>query len=244
MVESVMSGTISKAMDSNQTLIVLLPARNEETTAGQVVQGIPRTIGSWRVIPLVVDDGSDDRTARVSRDAGALVIRHFIDLGVGAATRTGLLAAQELGADAVVTMDADGQHDPSDIEGLVRGMEGGCFDVVIGSRMSDPAGMPLSRVAANWLLNAITLIVYRGSVSDSQSGFKCLSRRALDEMELRADGYDICSEIVGEIFSKRLKYKSLPIKVVYTGYSRAKGQHFLNGINIILQLLTRMMRRV
>ena len=110
--------------------------------------------------------------------------------------------------------------------------------------MSDPAGMPLSRVAANWLLNAITLIVYRGSVSDSQSGFKCLSRRALDEMELRADGYDICSEIVGEIFSKRLKYKSLPIKVVYTGYSRAKGQHFLNGINIILQLLTRMMRRV
>ena len=73
MVESVMSGTISKAMDSNQTLVVLLPARNEETTAGQVVQGIPRTIGSWRVIPLVVDDGSDDRTARVSRDAGALM---------------------------------------------------------------------------------------------------------------------------------------------------------------------------
>ena len=244
MLEPVTSRIATKAMDSSQTLVIVLPARNEETTVADVLRGIPRTIGSWNVVPLLVDDGSEDATGDAARAAGAFVVRHFINLGVGAATRTGLLAAQELDADAVVTMDADGQHDPADIEGLVRSMEEGEFDIVIGNRMLDPVGMPLSRIAANWLLNAITFIVYRGSVSDSQSGFKCLSRRALQRIELKADGYAICSEIIGEIFSKGLKYKSLPVKVVYTGYSQAKGQHFLNGINIILQLLTRMMRRV
>ena len=244
MVESVTSRTASKAMGYSHTVVVVLPARNEETTVGEVLRAIPRRIGSSRVIPLVIDDGSEDATSAVARAFGALVVRHTINLGVGAATRTGLLAAQELDADTVVTMDADGQHDPSDIESLVQSLAEGDYDVVIGNRMLDPEGMPLSRIVANWLLNAITLVVYRGSVSDSQSGFKCLSRRALQRIELKADGYEICSEIIGEVVSKGLKYKSVPVKVVYTGYSRAKGQHFLNGINIILQLLTRMMRRV
>ena len=246
MVESVTSTSrsASKAMDHSHTLVVILPAQNEETTVGEVIRAIPRKIGHWKVITLVIDDGSEDATSDIARAEGALVVRHFLNLGVGAATRTGLLAAQDLDADAVVTMDADGQHDPADIEALVRSLEEGDCDIVIGNRMLDPAGMPLSRIAANWLLNAITLVVYGGSVSDSQSGFKCLSRRALQRIELKADGYDICSEIIGEIFSKGLKYQSVPVKVVYTGYSRAKGQHFLNGINIILQLLTRMMRRV
>ena len=172
------------------------------------------------------------------------MVRHITNLGVGAATRTGFEAAKSLGADYVVTMDADGQHDPCDLAPLVKCALDGDYDVVIGSRMIRPKGMPPSRVLANWLLNAITLITFRGAVTDSQSGYKCISREALKVMELKADSYDICSEIVGEIFSKGLRYKSLPVRALYSSYSRAKGQHFLNGINIILQLFVRMMRRV
>ena len=71
-----------------------------------------------------------------------------------------------------------------------------------------------------------------------------MSRKAIEVMELKADGYEICSEMIGEVFAKKLTYRSVPVRPVYTTYSRAKGQHFLNGVNIILQLLTRMMRRV
>lgn len=226
------------------TLVIVLPAYNEARTVGEVVSAIPPIIERMQVCPVVVDDGSQDNTSTVALRAGARVIRHITNLGVGAATRTGLKAAEKLKADFVVTMDADGQHDPSDLLALVKCSVEGGYDVVIGNRMLSPKGMPLSRVFANWLLNIITFIAYRGTVTDSQSGFKCISRSALNVMELRADRYDICSEIVGEIVSKRLSHTSMPIRVVYTSYSRAKGQHFLNGINIIIQLLVRMMRRV
>jgi hypothetical protein len=81
-------------------------------------------------------------------------------------------------------------------------------------------------------------------VSDSQSGFKAFSRHALEVMDLSSSGYEICSEIIGEMYRKNLTYKSLPIRAVYTQYSQAKGQHFLNGINLILGLLMRLMRRI
>jgi len=104
--------------------------------------------------------------------------------------------------------------------------------------------MPPARIAANLLLNAVTYFVYGKIVSDSQSGFKAFSRHALEVMNLRSSGYEICSEIVGEMYRNNLRYKSLPVKAVYTKYSQAKGQHFLNGVNIILGLLVRLMRRV
>jgi hypothetical protein len=104
--------------------------------------------------------------------------------------------------------------------------------------------MPGTRLAANLLLNALTYVVYRKIVSDSQSGFKVFSRQALEAMDLKSAGYEVCSEIIGEIYRKNLRYKSVPIKAAYTSYSRAKGQHFLNGMNLILGLLMRLVRRV
>jgi UDP-N-acetylglucosamine---dolichyl-phosphate N-acetylglucosaminyltransferase len=228
---------------SQKIVAVIVPARNEAGAIGQVLSRIPRQIDGMSVIPIVVDDGSSDRTARIARQSGAHVVSHLTNLGVGAATRTGLQAAQALDADLIVTMDADGQHDPDEIQTLVRCLLEGPFDVVIGSRLLN-RGMPLTRFAANLLLNAVTFFVYRKIVSDSQSGFKVFSREAVDKLDLRSAGYEICSEIVGEIYRKNLSYKSLPIKAVYTQYSRAKGQHFLNGVNLLVELFIRLMRRV
>jgi len=221
-----------------------MPAHNEATVIGSVLANIPTIIQGMKVIRVVVDDGSSDATSHIARQQGALVVRHLTNLGVGAATITGLRAAEDLDADIVVTMDSDGQHDPAEIEALVKHLLEGKLDVVIGSRLLDPHGMPLSRVFANLVLNAVTYVVYRKIVSDSQSGFKVFSRNALAALDLQFAGYEVCSEIIGEIYRKNLRYKSVPVKAVYTTYSRKKGQPLLNGVNLILGLLMRLVRRV
>lgn len=231
-------------MAATAKIVVVLPAYNEASVIGDVLCRIPHRIDDMSVTPVVIDDGSSDNTAEIARQNGALVFRHITNLGVGAATITGLRAAQNLDADVIVTMDSDGQHDPEEIQDLVRCLVSGPFDAVIGSRLLSPQGMPATRFMANLLLNAVTFAVYGKIVSDSQSGFKVFSRNALNRMKLNASGYEICSEIIGELYRNNLTYKSLPVRAVYTTYSHAKGQHFLNGVNIILGLLMRLMRRV
>lgn len=231
-------------MHQPKCLAVVMPAHNEAKAIAAVLRRIPAQIDSFNVIPIVVDDGSRDATARIANQHGATVVRHLTNLGVGAATITGLRAACDLDADIIVTMDSDGQHDPGEIEPLVRSLIEGPFDVVIGSRILSPHGMPVTRFAANLLLNAVTYVVYGKIVSDSQSGFKAFTRNAVEKLDLTCSGYEICSEIIGEMYRKNLRYKSLPIKAVYTTYSQAKGQHFLNGVNLILGLLMRLVRRV
>jgi UDP-N-acetylglucosamine---dolichyl-phosphate N-acetylglucosaminyltransferase len=225
-------------------IAVVLPAYNEAAKIRDVLDGIPAYIRSIPVSTIVVDDGSSDGTAEIASSCDVYVVRHLINLGVGAATQTGLRAAQMIDADIIVTMDADGQHDPAEIERLVCCLMDYSYDVVIGSRLLNPNGMPVSRIAANLLLNAITFVVYRKIVSDSQSGFKAFSRAAVDQLELRSSGYEVCSEIIGQIYRKNFCYKSLPVRAVYTSYSLAKGQHFLNAVNLILGLFARWMRRV
>jgi glycosyltransferase involved in cell wall biosynthesis len=223
---------------------VVMPAYNEARVISSVISRIPSEIDGMAVVPIVVDDGSKDGTAAAARVSGAVVLRHITNLGAGAATITGLRAAQKLNADVVVMMDSDGQHNPEEILSLVRCLMEGPVDVVIGSRILSPKGMPFSRIAANLLLNAITFLVYGKVVSDSQSGFKAVSSDALRHMKLKSSGYEICSEFIGEIHRNKLSYKSLPVKAVYTQYSQRKGQHFLNGINLVLGMLTRLLRRI
>ncbi len=228
----------------SQPVVVVIPAKDEAGAIGNVLRGIPSEIAGMPVIPLVIDDGSSDGTAAIARRHGAGIVRHVINLGVGAATITGLRAAEKLNAAFIVTMDADGQHNPAEIQGLVVCAMNERLDVVIGSRILHPRGMPISRILANLLLNAFTFAAFGKIVSDSQSGFKVFSGEAARQMDLRASGYEICSEIVGEIHRKKLRYRSIPITAVYTDYSQSKGQHFLNGINLILGLVMRWLRRV
>jgi glycosyltransferase involved in cell wall biosynthesis len=228
----------------SKSVAVIMPAYNEAGVISNVVGRIPSEIDGMPVTAVVVDDGSSDGTADAARRSGALVVRHLTNLGVGAATVTGFRAARMLNADVIVTMDSDGQHDPEEISSLVRCLVEGRFDVVIGSRILSPEGMPFSRIGANLLLNALTFVVYGKVVSDSQSGFKAVSRDALERIKLKSSGYEICSEFIGEIHRNNLSYKSVPVRALYTRYSQRKGQHFLNGINLILGMLTRLLRRV
>src|SRR5216684_2547240 len=103
-------------MTTSKRIAVIIPAKNEAGVIRQVLSRIPLQIDGMDVISIVVDDGSDDNTAAIARDCGAYVLSHLTNLGVGAATRTGLSAALALDAGIIVTMDADGQHDPTEIE--------------------------------------------------------------------------------------------------------------------------------
>ncbi|MDO8513864.1 MAG: glycosyltransferase family 2 protein [bacterium] len=215
-------------------LAIVIPAHNEEKVIGAVLKSLPKKIkGIDEIVSIVVDDGSEDRTYEVAKQYADRAIKLVLNMGVGAATITGLEVAKKEKADIIVTMDADGQHRVKDIQHLIKPILSDSKDVVIGSRMKNHNGMPFVKVFGNWTMNVITFIVFRKWTSDSQSGMKAFSKSALKKMKLHSVGYEICSEIVGEIRRNKLAFTEVPIEVVYTDYSRAKGQDILNAVNIL-----------
>lgn len=206
---------------------------------GKVVRKIPRKVpGFSKIIPLVIDDGSTDRTASKAKKTGAVVIRHILNRGKGAALITGLAAARELGADAVVTMDADGQHDPKDLPRLLLPIREKMSDVVVGSRLlSGGKQMPRGRRIVNYLGNTLTRFFFDIPTTDSQSGYRALNKKVLGKIRLISPGYEIETELFREVKRLNLRYMEVPIRVIYTGYSRSKGQFALNSINMVFRLL-------
>ncbi len=161
-------------------VLVLIPAHDEEAS-------LPRTLAEVRqqapaLDLLVVDDGSRDRTAEVARAAGVPLIRHPINLGVGGALQTAFRYAITHGFDIVVQLDADGQHDPAELEALLEPVRSGRCDVSIGSRYLLPTGYhaPLTRRAGMRLFSAVTALAAGRSITDTTSGFRAYGRRVME----------------------------------------------------------------
>lgn len=223
------------------TLAILIPAYNEEKTITQVIKAIPKKIaGISKKAIFLIDDGSSDQTSKLARKAGAEVLTLPINQGVGTATITGIEAAKIIDADVALTLDGDGQHDPREISKIIKLILKKKYDVVIGSRIINRNLMPKYKLAGNFLMNWITFALYGLWVKDSQSGFKGFSKNALQKLQLSSQGYEICSEIIGEIQRLKLKYFEMPIKTIYTKYSKNKGQFSLNGVNIALKLIIKL----
>jgi glycosyltransferase involved in cell wall biosynthesis len=223
-------------------IAVIIPAYNEEKAIGDVIAKVPKNIsGVGPVRIYVVDDGSADNTGDVALKAGAHVVRHAINLGVGAATITGIQASLRDGANILVTLDGDGQHDPTEIETLVTPVVNENIDFVVGSRfLKKPSKQtPKIRIVGNRIMNILTFIFYRVWLSDTQSGYKAFSAKAANRMHLSFSGYEICSEMIGEIRRLQLQYTEVPVKIIYSQYSIKKGQSALNGVNILLKMITR-----
>jgi len=215
-------------------LAIVIPAYNEEQSIKDVLLGLPKKIeGINKIISIVVDDGSCDQTYDTAKDFSTYTVKHMVNLGVGAATTTGIEAAIRLRADLVVTIDADGQHNPKDIEKILQPILNKKSDVVIGTRMLNVKGMPLLKIFGNWSMNVMTLLIFHKWSTDSQSGMKAFNRKALQKMCFHAMGYEICSEIIGEMKRNKLKLIEVPIEVIYSDYSKMKGQSFVNAVNIL-----------
>ena len=219
-------------------LAIIIPAYNEAREIGKVIQQVTKTSlpGIEKTI-IVVDDGSSDNTKEVARSKGAIVISHVINRGVGGALGTGFEAAVRMGADLVVTFDADGQHSTDDIGKVIEPIRNGRADVVIGSRMIDPTGMPWTRQVANHLANWITWMLLASRTTDSQSGLRAFSRSAAERIRITTSKYESSSEICGEVRRLHLRSIDVPIKTIYTGYSLSKGQGFSVGLKTLFRLI-------
>jgi len=219
-------------------IYIVIPAFNEESVIKSVVSEV-RNAGYGNII--IVDDGSSDNTCRHAKEIeGATVLCHRINRGKGAATKTGIEAAKLLGADIIVTMDGDGQHDPKDIEKLINPILKNQCDVSLGTRMKgDIQKMPRLKIIANWIGNAFTWYLFGLWVSDSQSGFRAYSKSAAEKINTQADRYEYESEVIREIYVYKLKYKEVPIEVRYTDYSMGKfhKQGFINGIKTLYKMI-------
>jgi len=218
-------------------LVIVIPAYNEEKIIGQVLDSLPQKITRIsKIETVVVNDGSEDNTEFEIRKRKTTILSHHLNRGLGGALGTGMEYAKVVNADIVVTLDADGQHDPKDINRVIEPIIKKKADFVIGSRLRGQ-GMPIDRKIVNWIGNLVTFLLFGVLTSDSQSGFRALSKKALFKIKLQMNKMEVSSEFLREAKRHHLKIVEVPIKVFYTEYSKAKGQKNVNAINIFTKLL-------
>lgn len=217
-------------------VVIVIPVFNEAEVIGEV---LTETATTGRFMTIVVDDGSRDDSFVQASIHGALTLRHRINRGKGAAVKTGIMAANLLEADIVVTMDGDGQHDPADIAALTRPIIEGSCDVVLGSRTLNRDKMPKIKMFANFCGNFFTWLLYGVWVSDSQSGFRAYSKYAALIIDTKADKYEYDSKVIREIKTNRLRFAEVPVQTRYTEYSQGKTQKqgFVNGLITLFRMI-------
>lgn len=209
----------------------VIPGHNEEKNIGRVIDKTKRFVDAKKIV--VVDDGSRDGTADAARRSGATVLRHIINLGKGAALRTGSHYSLSKGAEALVFMDSDGQHDPEDIPRLLTELKNS--DIVFTYRDRASTHMPLVKKFGNWFIDTAMKLLFHINVKDTQCGYKAMTGAAYGKMQLISNDYSIESEIVAKTGKYKLKFAQLPIKTVYA--DRYKGTTVFDGVKIVLKML-------
>ncbi|MEM9290208.1 MAG: glycosyltransferase family 2 protein [Acidobacteriota bacterium] len=208
---------------ATEGIYIVVPAYNEAGAVGDVVREL-REHYRWVV---VIDDGSRDLSSQVAADAGAIVLRHPINRGQGAALQTGITFALEQGAEIVITFDSDGQHRVEDLPRLLHPILQGDADVVLGSRFlsgADTQAVPWTRRLLLRGAVLFTRMVSGPRLTDAHNGFRAFSRRAAQRIQIRLDRMAHASELVDQIHRSRLPYQEVPVRIRYTEYSRGKGQ--------------------
>lgn len=210
---------------------------NEATMIGSVVEGVRAAFPHV----VCVDDGSTDDSVAVALAAGAHVVKHPINLGQGASLQTAFeFALRDPLMTDVVTFDADGQHQVDDAIGMVEKLRADNLDVVIGSRFLDDrtqmggAKRVVLRTAAFY-----TRVSTGMALTDAHNGLRVLSRGLVEKIHLKQNRMAHASELVDQIGALKVRWAEYPTHIVYTEYSKAKGQSLLNAVNILVELLFR-----
>lgn len=220
----------------NEDVWVVIPLYNEAEVITEVVAGL---IPDFPNV-VCVDDGSSDGSGGLARTAGARLVSHPINLGQGAALQTGFEYALGQGAKFVVTFDADGQHRVLDAVAMVDRARREDLSIVFGSRFLDDRTKPgiLKKIVlktAVWVTNVTT----RTKLTDAHNGLRVIREDALRQIKLRQDRMAHGTEIVVQLGKTKLRFAEQPVEVLYTDYSKAKGQSLLNSVNILVDLVIR-----
>lgn len=219
------------------SIIAGIPAYNEEKTIAEVVLKAGYHVGKV----LVCDDGSKDLTQVIARKNGADIVGHEKNMGYGVAMQTLFRKARELDADAMVTFDGDGQHDPDEIPTLVKPILEGRADIVTGSRFMKGArrDIPLYREVGILVITLLTRIISGYPISDAQSGFRAYSRKALKELKLTELGWGSSAEVFFKARDVGLRIVEVPVHCDYGDYPKAlKRDPLRQGISIIASILS------
>ena len=208
---------------------VIIPAHNESEHIAKVVQGalqyVPRVV--------VVDDGSKDDTTLQAQQAGASVLKHAVNLGKGAALKTGCEYALQQGAERMVVMDADGQHDPKEIPKFFAVL--GDHDLAFGVR-SVPESMPLVLQFGNQVINKTLQLLYHMKINDSQCGYRGFTAQAYPKLRWDATNYYVETEMIIKAGKHKLTHTQLPIETIYA--DKYKGTTVLDGVIIMSKMIS------
>ena len=214
---------------------LVIPLYNEATVVREVISQ------AREIFPYVVavDDGSKDDSAREAAAAGAVVVRHPVNLGQGAALQTGFAyVLEKTNADYIVTFDADGQHSATDAAAMVAAAREEGLAVVLGSRFLEgpsPVGW-LKRL----ILRTAAAVSSRTSgmrLTDAHNGLRVIRRDVLAHLDLKQNRMAHASEITRQLGATGLPWREYPVHIEYTEYSKAKGQSLLNSVNILVDLI-------
>ena len=215
-------------------VFIVVPAFNEGRRLSAVLDDLAMT--GYPVV--VVDDGSKDRTVDVGRRHGCYVVRHSFNRGQGAALQTGITFALREGAEAIVTFDADGQHQTSDLPALLEPVLSGRCDVALGNRfLNHQSNVPAPRKVMLQLGRLFTFMTSGVRVGDCHNGYRAFSRKGAAAISMKQDRMAHASEIYDQIKDSRLTFEEVPVTIRYTAETLAKGQKLSNAISVLFHYL-------
>jgi len=224
-------------MEKTQKIYIVIPAFNEALSIEKVIEDLFE-YGYKNIV--VVDDASTDKTSKTVEIFNIFLIKHPVNMGPGAAVKTGIDFAILDGADIIVTFDADGQHLAKDISALVEPIISNKADISLGNRfLNNTSNVPIFKKIILKTGAALTFLMYGVLSTDSHNGLKALSRSAALKIDIKSNGWEYCSEIIEEIVLKKVKYLEVPVTVKYTDYSIKKGQKIYNSFYIISKMFVK-----
>ncbi|MBF0386039.1 MAG: glycosyltransferase family 2 protein [Candidatus Omnitrophica bacterium] len=194
-------------------LLAIIPVYNESKNIGMVVEAIKKK----GLDVVVIDDGSDDNSGKIACQKGAEVLRNSKRQGKGFSLREGINYAKDKTYDGVITMDGDGQHDASDIDSFRSLAENSAADIIVGNRMEETKDMPFIRFLTNKFMSLIISLSCRQHIPDTQCGYRYLSKRALKDLKLYSDDFEIETEMLMQLSKKKFRIHSVKIRTIYQG---------------------------